>query len=187
MKKKTAEPRATRCSESRVHACTRARAQIMAPLHHENLIRLFGGVWNEGVDKLCIVLEYCSAGSLKTLLKKDGSGTWEGLRHNLALGSARGLEYLHCDLREPLIHRDVKPDNILVDKHSTAKLADFGESTNFDRGRAKEHEDDEGNGDALAMTLVGTRLYCKIGHLSARCARARLLRDARVSIILLWP
>ena len=86
---------------------------VMAPLHHENLVRLWGGVWSEGADKLCIVLEYCPGGSLKTFLNTV-TETWQDLRHGLALGAAKGLRYLHHDLSEPLIHRDVKPDNILV-------------------------------------------------------------------------
>ena len=130
---------------------------IMAPLHHPNLVRLWGGVWNEGADKLCIVLEFCANGSLKSFLKED-TGTWAGLRHGLAVGTARGLAYLHHELTEPLIHRDVKPDNILVGEGIVAKLADFGESTNFDKKAARRNSA-EGE-DALSMTMVGTKLYC---------------------------
>ena len=32
---------------------------LMCPLHHPHLVKLIGGVWNEGADQLCIVLEYC--------------------------------------------------------------------------------------------------------------------------------
>ena len=130
---------------------------IMAPLHHPNLVRLFGGVWNEGADKLCIVLEFCSNGSLRSFLQKK-AGTWIGMRHGLAVDTAKGLAYLHHELAEPLIHRDVKPDNILVDENVVAKLADFGESTRFDQKEARRNSTELG--DALTMTMVGTKLYC---------------------------
>ena len=130
---------------------------IMAPLHHPNVVRLFGGVWNEGADKLCIVLEFCSNGSLKSFLQKE-AGTWTGMRHGLAVNIAKGLAYLHHELAEPLIHRDVKPDNILVDENVVAKLADFGESTRFDRKAARKNS--AAGDDAVTMTMVGTKLYC---------------------------
>ena len=135
----------------------KAELIIMAPLHHPNLVKLWGGVWNEGADKLCIVLEFCANGSLKSFLKK-GAGTWTGMRHGLAVDTAKGLAYLHHELAEPLIHRDVKPDNILADQDVVAKLADFGESTRFDTKQAKRNS--TVLGDALTMTMVGTKLYC---------------------------
>ena len=136
----------------------KAELIIMAPLHHQHLVRLYGGVWNEGADKLCIVLEFCANGSLKSFLK-GGEGSWAGLRHSLAVGTAKGLAYLHHELAEPLIHRDIKPDNILVGGDVVAKLADFGESTRFNTKLAEEDALD-GHDDALTMTMVGTKLYC---------------------------
>ena len=129
----------------------------MTPLHHPNLVRLYGGVWNEGADKLCIVLEFCANGSLKTFLKGSKS-SWAGLRHSLAVGTAKGIAYLHHELAEPLIHRDIKPDNILVGGDVVAKLADFGESTRFDMKAAKRNS--AAGEDALTMTMVGTKMYC---------------------------
>ena len=136
----------------------KAELIIMAPLHHPNLVRLYGGVWNEGADKLCIVLEFCANGSFKSFLADD-PGTWAGLRHGLAIGTAKGLSYLHHEQGEPLIHRDIKPDNILVGEGFVAKLADFGESTRFDTKLARMNSDVSGE-DALTMTMVGTKLYC---------------------------
>ena len=141
------------------HELARFKAEviIMAPLSHPNLVRLWGGVWNEGADKLCIVLEFCANGSLKSYLKVDPR-TWASVRHNLAIGTAKALAYLHHELAEPLIHRDVKPDNILVGGDVVAKLADFGESRRFDKTEARRNSL-EGE-DALSMTMVGTKLYC---------------------------
>ena len=139
------------------HTNTHARAFSLSR-DAQNLVRLFGGVWNEGADKLCIVLEFCANGSLKSFLK-GSNGSWTDLRHGLAVGTAKALAYLHHDLSEPLIHRDVKPDNILVSGRNLAKLADFGESTRFDTKLAKDDALD-GHNDALTMTMVGTKLYC---------------------------
>ena len=62
----------------------------MAPLHHPNLVKLYGGCWNEGADKLCIVLEYCSGGSLKHVLGASGeAGTWASPRFDMAMGVAQ--------------------------------------------------------------------------------------------------
>ena len=136
----------------------KAEVVIMAPLHHPNLVRLHGGVWNEGADKLCIVLEFCLNGALSSFLG-DHSGTWVDLRHGLAVGAARGLAYLHHELAEPLIHRDIKPDNVLVGADGVAKLADFGESRRLDKEGAKR--DSTTPNDVATMTLVGTPLYCE--------------------------
>ena len=49
----------------------RSELIIMAPLHHPNLVKLYGGCWNEGADKLCIVLEFAEKGSLRAYLQDD--------------------------------------------------------------------------------------------------------------------
>jgi serine/threonine protein kinase len=74
---------------------------------------------------MCIVTEYAKRGSVKDLLA-DGSVrlTWPQ-RIKLLRGTALGLNYLHS-LHPVIVHRDVKPSNLLVDENWNVKVADFG-------------------------------------------------------------
>ena len=106
----------------------------MAPLKHSNLVHLYGAVWNEGPDKLCLVLEYVPGGSLLELLITSmtqatsahyspfDAEAWASPRFGLAHGIAKCFNYLHHgQLKEPILHRDLKPANVLVDFEMRAK------------------------------------------------------------------
>jgi serine/threonine protein kinase len=72
----------------------------------------------------------------KTLFGTEGSEILLGWkqRFNIALGVARGLTYLHHKCLEWVIHCDMKPENILLDKNFMSKIADFGVSKLLNRG-----------------------------------------------------
>nr|CAD1842721.1 unnamed protein product [Ananas comosus var. bracteatus] len=98
-------------------------------IHHVNVIKLVG-FCSEG-SKRALVYEYMPNGSLdKHIFSANGvagrrTSTWDKL-NDIALGIARGINYLHqgCDKR--ILHFDIKPQNILLDRNFTPKVADFG-------------------------------------------------------------
>ncbi|XP_042474242.1 leucine-rich repeat receptor protein kinase HPCA1-like [Zingiber officinale] len=99
--------------------------EMLSRVHHKNLVELVGFCFEKGERML--VYEYISNGTLSDNLSgsNDLKLDWKR-RLNIALGSARGLAYLHDLAKPPIIHRDVKSSNILLDDNLTAKVADFG-------------------------------------------------------------
>ncbi|KAK4262560.1 hypothetical protein QN277_028108 [Acacia crassicarpa] len=90
---------------------------------HKNLVRLIG-FCDEGVQRV-LVYEFMSNGSLADILFAKFKPNWN-VRVNFALGIARGLHYLHEECDTPIIHCDIKPQNILIDENMRAKISDFG-------------------------------------------------------------
>ncbi|WOL19233.1 G-type lectin S-receptor-like serine/threonine-protein kinase LECRK1 [Canna indica] len=91
--------------------------------HHKNLVKLFG-YCNEGSHRL-LVYEYMSKGSLTSFLFDDVKLQWDQ-RVQIILGIARGLIYLHEECSTPIIHCDIKPQNVLLDDNFVARISDFG-------------------------------------------------------------
>ncbi|KAK7383474.1 hypothetical protein VNO78_29153 [Psophocarpus tetragonolobus] len=99
---------------------------LLSKIQHPNVISLLGCSSNE--DTRIIVYELMHNGSLETQLHGPSHGsalTWH-LRMKIALDTARGLKYLHEHCYPPVIHRDLKSSNILLDSKFNAKLSDFG-------------------------------------------------------------
>ncbi|KAG6680341.1 hypothetical protein I3842_13G036600 [Carya illinoinensis] len=99
----------------------------MKRLRHPNIVLFMGAVTQP--PNLSIVTEYLSRGSLYTLLKMPDAGVIldEKRRINMAYDVAKGMNYLH-QLRPPIVHRDLKSSNLLVDAAYTVKVCDFGVS-----------------------------------------------------------
>ncbi|XP_061348545.1 calcium/calmodulin-regulated receptor-like kinase 1 [Gastrolobium bilobum] len=98
---------------------------LLGRLHHRNLVNLIGYCAEKGQHMLVYV--YMSKGSLASHLYSDVNEalSWD-LRVQIALDVARGLEYLHDGAVPPVIHRDIKSSNILLDQSMLARVADFG-------------------------------------------------------------
>ncbi|VFQ70309.1 unnamed protein product [Cuscuta campestris] len=99
--------------------------ELLSRVHHKNLVGLVGFCFEQGEQML--VYEFMPNGSLSECLsgRRCINLDWNR-RLRIALGSARGLAYLHDLANPPIIHRDVKSTNILLDENLTAKVADFG-------------------------------------------------------------
>ncbi|CAL9046077.1 calcium/calmodulin-regulated receptor-like kinase 1 isoform X2 [Musa acuminata AAA Group] len=98
---------------------------LLGRLHHRNLVNLVGYCAEKGQHILIYV--YMTNGSLASHLYSEEHEAlrWD-LRVNIALDVARGLEYLHDGAVPPVVHRDIKSANILLDHSMRARVADFG-------------------------------------------------------------
>ncbi|CAN6997898.1 unnamed protein product [Brassica rapa subsp. trilocularis] len=127
----------------------KAEVELLLRVHHRHLVGLVG--YCDDGDNLALIYEYMANGDLrenmsgkrfgrkrysskhsKPITGKRGGNvlTWEN-RMQIAVEAAQGLEYLHNGCRPPMVHRDVKTTNILLNERSGAKLADFGLSRSF--------------------------------------------------------
>ncbi|XP_027120030.1 leucine-rich repeat receptor protein kinase HPCA1 [Coffea arabica] len=99
--------------------------ELLSRVHHKNLVGLVGFCFEQGQQIL--IYEFMPHGTLRESLSgKSGIYLDWKRRLRVALGSARGLTYLHELANPPIIHRDIKSTNILLDENLTAKVADFG-------------------------------------------------------------
>lgn len=110
-------------------------SNMMAALRHPNVVAFLGVC----LEPPCIITEYCARGSLTDVLRgakaspaKASLLDWPR-RLNMALDAAKGMLYLH-NHAPPIIHRDLKSPNLLVDKHWRLKVSDFNLSKLLEEG-----------------------------------------------------
>ncbi|KAL2932796.1 U-box domain-containing protein 52 [Bienertia sinuspersici] len=98
--------------------------EVLSCIRHPNMVLLLGACPEYG----CIVYEYMANGSLDDRLFCRGKTpplSWQ-VRFRIAADIATGLNFLHHTKPEPLVHRDLKPGNILLDRYFVAKIGDVG-------------------------------------------------------------
>ncbi|PON60517.1 GPCR kinase [Parasponia andersonii] len=127
--------------------------ELLSRVHHRNLVSLVGYCDEE--EEQMLVYEFMANGSLHSLLSaRFRSSLGFEKRLQIALDSAKGVLYLHTEADPPIIHRDVKANNILLDSKFTAKVSDFGIS------RLAPVSDSKGDTTAHVSTVVkGTPGY----------------------------
>lgn len=126
----------------------------IANVEHPNLVKLYG-FCVEGNNRI-LVYGYLENNSLAHTLLGGNSNikfSWE-TRKGIAIGVAKGLAYLHEELRPHIIHRDIKASNILLDKELNARISDFGLAKLI----------------APSMTHVSTRVAGTLGYLAPEYA-----------------
>ncbi|MGC8627472.1 MAG: Stk1 family PASTA domain-containing Ser/Thr kinase [Acidimicrobiales bacterium] len=97
----------------------RREAQAAANLSHANIVSIYD--WGQGEQTYFIVMEYVDGQTLSALIRRGPLD----MRRVAAIGAdiANALDFAH---RRGVIHRDVKPGNVLIDRHGQVKVADFG-------------------------------------------------------------
>ncbi|KAK8913607.1 Proline-rich receptor-like protein kinase PERK13 [Platanthera zijinensis] len=138
----------------------RAEVEIISRVHHRHLVSLVGYSISEA--QRLLVYEFVPNNTLEHHLHGNGVNVLDWTkRMKIAIGSAKGLAYLHEDCHPRIIHRDIKTANILIDNDWEAQVADFG--------LAKLSTD--------THTHVSTRVMGTFGYLAPEYASSGKLTD----------
>ncbi|KEH30437.1 receptor-like kinase [Medicago truncatula] len=140
----------------------KVEVEAIGKVRHKNLVRLVG-YCAEGARRM-LVYEYVENGNLEQWLHGNVGPTspltWD-IRMKIAIGTAKGLTYLHEGLEPKVVHRDIKSSNILLDKNWNAKVSDFGLAKLL--GSEKTH--------------VTTRVMGTFGYVSPEYASTGMLNE----------
>jgi len=103
----------------------RTEIELLSRVHHRNVVSLVGFCLDQ--DEQILVYEYVPNGTLKeSLTGKSGVRLDWRRRLRVVLGAAKGVAYLHELADPPIVHRDIKSSNVLLDERLNAKVSDFG-------------------------------------------------------------
>jgi len=111
-------------SDKRIDQQFMAEVGTIGKVHHFNLVRLYGFCIEKNL--IALVYEYMRNGSLDRYLFQEYNILEFEKLQEIAIGTARGIAYLHEECQQRIIHYDIKPGNILLDTSFNPKVADFG-------------------------------------------------------------
>lgn len=117
--------------------------KVLHECNFAHIVGFYGAFYSDGEISIC--MEYMDAGSLDLILKKAGRIP-ENILGKITLAVLKGLSYLRD--KHAIMHRDVKPSNILVNSNGEIKICDFGVSGQLI--------------DSMANSFVGTRSYMSV-------------------------
>ncbi|MED6134508.1 hypothetical protein PIB30_037646 [Stylosanthes scabra] len=110
-------------SDKRIQEQFMAEIGTLGKIHHFNLVRLYGFCFEENLTAL--VYEYMENGSLDKYLFKENNVLGFEKLHDITVGIAKAIAYFHEECQQRIIHYDIKPENILLDRNFNPKIADF--------------------------------------------------------------
>ena len=130
---------------------------VMTKLHHPNIVQILGYV----EDPFIIVMEYLPNGELLQYIKQNKFISLKK-KINICLDILKALSYLHNRKPNYVIHRDIKPQNILMTPSGRAKITDFGISRIFaDRIEGKKLSFEEKNKENIENTVIKNKELTK--------------------------
>ncbi|CUI15357.1 protein kinase, putative, partial [Bodo saltans] len=125
--------------------------RVLATLEHPNIVKVLGFLVHQGHGR--IFMEWVPSGSVQSVLQETKRGLRETIVRRYVQEALQGLAYLHS---RGIVHRDVKPGNMLLASDGSVKLTDFGTS------RTLEHSEET----VQTGTVVGT-----VPYLAPECVR----------------
>ncbi|XP_063709830.1 serine/threonine-protein kinase pelle [Culicoides brevitarsis] len=127
---------------------------------HDNVLSLYG--YSLSGQHPCLIYQLMLGGTLEQRLFSPNSLTWQQ-KYCIALGTARGLQYLHTFRDKPLIHGDIKPANILLDQCLTPRIGDFGLTRESQSQKPVE-----------ISRVYGTRPYLPAEFIETKCLSTKI-------------
>ncbi|KAH9778834.1 protein kinase domain-containing protein [Citrus sinensis] len=139
-----------------------SECEVLRNVRHRNLIKIFSSCCN--LDFKALVLEFMPNGSLEKWLYSHNYFLDMLERLNIMIDVGLALEYLHHSHSTPVVHCNLKPNNILLDKNMTARVSDFGISKLLG-------EDDDSVTQTMTMATIGYMApeYASDGIISPKC------------------
>lgn len=148
----------SKASDEKAISRFRREARVLASLNHPNIATIFS-LEEHDADGVFIILEYVSGDTLRSMLQAGPVNLLSALRLTEILADA-----LACAHDAGVLHRDVKPSNIIVDRHGHPRLLDFGLAKLFDNKPEPPETIQDPNEETLTFTtemgsLIGTAGY----------------------------